>query len=622
MDQVTNGAELRKGFADDVDVRTMQVRASGEADALVLEGYAAVFNTETTIGRFREQMAPGCFDDVMADDVRLLINHDGLPLARTANGTLQMETDDHGLKFRAELPDTQDARDLHKLVTRGDVSQCSFAFYMGDQTVDRSDGELPLHTVTRVKSLLDLSVVTYPAYNSASVVARSEDSPKKEIDTPPKGGNLHTSKHGKMNLNELRGLRAQKSEEHTALLDTIEKEGRDLTEGEVEIATELSEEVQKLDRSIEVKSQQAEMRKRIAATANVSGVASTSEARDIQSVNAAFSLTRAIGSVVNNRHLTGAELEWQVEAQREMRSVPGGEMVGQIGIPNKALNREFQSGAGAGIVGNQFVATDVPGVIEALNAPTVVESLGTTVIRNASGNIQLPRTSTKSTIAAIDINDVSADDGELAGAAGMVVEQLELTPNRIGAYETYAKSLLLQGGAAVDAIIARDLAAQLNAYVDDAAFDAALAGVGSTTGTLLTGELAAAMEAAVLAAGGNLDGSAYALSPTAYQYAKVSERVDAVSSTWDLSTNSFNGYRAVPTPYLVDSTGPTGQVVFGNWAQGLIMAFWGGIDLEVNQFSQMRAQKIELHINRFYDVAVRQAAALTKATLLTSGAYA
>jgi len=102
--------------------------------------------------------------------VRLLINHEGLPLARTKNGTLELSEDEVGLRFDAELPDTTEARDLWTLIQRGDVDQMSFAFRVIRQkwSADRTE-----RTLTEV-SLADgdVSVVTYPAYPTTTVEAR------------------------------------------------------------------------------------------------------------------------------------------------------------------------------------------------------------------------------------------------------------------------------------------------------------------------------------------------------------------------------------------------------------------------------------------------------------------
>ncbi len=103
-------AELRKQFGPEVEIRTSELRAA-EGD-MVVEGYAAVFNDPTDIGPFTEQIDPGAFDNVLEDDVRLLLNHEGAPYARTANGTMELSTDDHGLKYRATIVDTQAGRDL------------------------------------------------------------------------------------------------------------------------------------------------------------------------------------------------------------------------------------------------------------------------------------------------------------------------------------------------------------------------------------------------------------------------------------------------------------------------------------------------------------------------------
>jgi HK97 family phage prohead protease len=74
---------------------------------------------------------PGAFAATLAKkpDVRLLINHDGLPLARTTSGTLKLREDKRGLHFEAELDATDpDVQRILPKVQRGDLSQMSFAF--------------------------------------------------------------------------------------------------------------------------------------------------------------------------------------------------------------------------------------------------------------------------------------------------------------------------------------------------------------------------------------------------------------------------------------------------------------------------------------------------------------
>lgn len=147
-----------------------------------LSGYAAIFNSLTDIGCFQEQIAEGAFDEALADpnlDVVARFDHDGQPLGRTANGTLKLTVDNHGLRYDVTPPDTSLGRDILALVKRGDVSSSSFAFSLrsnGD-TWDYS-GKVPIRTLRNI-NLHDVSPVTTPAYASTSVQARSKNIPIK-----------------------------------------------------------------------------------------------------------------------------------------------------------------------------------------------------------------------------------------------------------------------------------------------------------------------------------------------------------------------------------------------------------------------------------------------------------
>jgi HK97 family phage prohead protease len=121
---------------------------------------------------FIEKIAPGAFTKTLQEtpDVRLLANHEGLPMARTKNGTMRLYEDERGLYFEAELANTQEARDLYTLVERGDVDQMSFAFRVIRQNWSKDRTERTLTEVSLADG--DVSIVTYPAYPATSVEAR------------------------------------------------------------------------------------------------------------------------------------------------------------------------------------------------------------------------------------------------------------------------------------------------------------------------------------------------------------------------------------------------------------------------------------------------------------------
>jgi HK97 family phage prohead protease len=152
-------------------VRDVEARAA-EDGTLRLSGYAAVFNESSVPLPFKETIAPGAFRKTLTEtpDVRLLVNHEGLPLARTKNGTLTLSEDSKGLYFTADLANTSDARDIHELVARGDVDQMSFAFRVIRQKWSEDRSRRVLTEVSLSDG--DVSVVTYPAYPTTNVEAR------------------------------------------------------------------------------------------------------------------------------------------------------------------------------------------------------------------------------------------------------------------------------------------------------------------------------------------------------------------------------------------------------------------------------------------------------------------
>lgn len=167
-----------------------ELRADTQGDDLVLQGYASVFGQESQdLGGFREVVNPGTFARSIrqGDDVKALQNHDpNLVLGRSKNGSLQLKEDARGLFFRCVLPPTQTARDLHALVKRGDVDQCSFGFVTkADDWANKRDasGDMYAQRTLHDVDLLDVSAVTYPAYLGTSVAARSlfPDGPVAEI---------------------------------------------------------------------------------------------------------------------------------------------------------------------------------------------------------------------------------------------------------------------------------------------------------------------------------------------------------------------------------------------------------------------------------------------------------
>lgn len=181
----TSMAELREAIADPTEVRwcvkkadekrfvaftNLEARQDGEGNKLI--GYASVFDSPSEPMPFVEYVRRGAFAKTLNDgaDVRLLIDHEGVPLARTKSGTLMLEEDDRGLRVEASLdPANPDAARVISAMKRGDISQMSFAFrtIKDSWNSDRSVREL------KEVQLYDVSVVTFPAYEETVAEIRS-----------------------------------------------------------------------------------------------------------------------------------------------------------------------------------------------------------------------------------------------------------------------------------------------------------------------------------------------------------------------------------------------------------------------------------------------------------------
>src|SRR5687767_1167570 len=128
------------------------VELRSEVTGNKLVGWAAVFNQVAELPGHLETLTRTAFDKALADpttDVVALFNHDySMLLGRQSSGTLRLSTDDKGLFFEVQLPDTTVGRDVKTLAVRNDLSAGSFGFIPGQDSWSRlKDGrQLRTHT--------------------------------------------------------------------------------------------------------------------------------------------------------------------------------------------------------------------------------------------------------------------------------------------------------------------------------------------------------------------------------------------------------------------------------------------------------------------------------------------
>lgn len=154
-----------------------------EAGQGVIEGRPVVFNERTNLGYFDEIIDRNALANCDMRDVRLCLNHDtSYVYARSRNNnensTMQIGCDDMGMYFRANLDieNSPKAQDYYAAVRRGDMDKMSFMFVIGEDKWEGLETDHPLRTITSIERIVEISAVTFPAYEGTSISARYTES--------------------------------------------------------------------------------------------------------------------------------------------------------------------------------------------------------------------------------------------------------------------------------------------------------------------------------------------------------------------------------------------------------------------------------------------------------------
>lgn len=163
---------------------TFEVRAKQDDRGRYIEGRPIVYGKETVIGEmFREEICAGALDKADLKDVRLLVNHDTskIPLARSRhnnkNSTMQLRVDKEGLWIRAylDVENNAEAKALYSAVERGDITGMSFLFGITKERWEDLKKELPKRFIEEISTVVEVSAVTFPAYEDTEITARNKE---------------------------------------------------------------------------------------------------------------------------------------------------------------------------------------------------------------------------------------------------------------------------------------------------------------------------------------------------------------------------------------------------------------------------------------------------------------
>ena len=184
------------------------VRATEDERGKLIEGRPIVYDSMADLGFCQEIIEAGALDNTDLTDVRFLVNHDisKIPLARSRknneNSTMQLGVDDKGLFIRVylDVENNTEARNLYSAIQRGDITGMSFMFSIEDEVWEGLDTDKPTHRIRAISSVVEVSAVTFPAYEDTEIYARDKSNLERLR------GELENSKHHGKDLERSKNL--------------------------------------------------------------------------------------------------------------------------------------------------------------------------------------------------------------------------------------------------------------------------------------------------------------------------------------------------------------------------------------------------------------------------------
>lgn len=168
------------------EIRNTNHQLTFDEEKRTVEGYALLFNVRSDGLSFEEVIEPGALDGVLEkSNVFALMNHDlnrgVLARSRNGKGSLYLEIDEKGLKYRFEAPKTPLGEELLENIRRGEISESSFSFAVEkDEWEKKSDGTWK-RSIKKIWELYDVSPVYDGAYSKTSVYMRGKEQAENEL---------------------------------------------------------------------------------------------------------------------------------------------------------------------------------------------------------------------------------------------------------------------------------------------------------------------------------------------------------------------------------------------------------------------------------------------------------
>jgi HK97 family phage major capsid protein len=331
-----------------------------------------------------------------------------------------------------------------------------------------------------------------------------------------------------------------------------------------------------------------------------------------------FSVLRAVRSMAEkDPRVAGLEREATAEICKRMGILEAPH--GGFFVPAEVQKRDLTAGvptAGGNLVATELAASSF---IELLRARSVVGMLGGTMLPGLVGNVAIPRQTGSATATWL------ANEAAAAAEADQTIGQVPLSPKNLAAYTEVSRQLMMQSTPAADQLVINDLTRVLALAIDLAALQgsgtggqptgiANTAGIGSVTGTTLG--LPGIIEFQTDVAAGNAltSNSAYVTTPNVAALLMQRQRFASTDTplwTGNVLDGNVMGYRATTSTQVTAAS-----MIFGDFSN-VVIGEWGFLEIALNPYASFAAAITGIRAIQTVDVAIRQAAAFSRAVTIT-----
>jgi len=555
----------------------VEVRSAEDSQKTVVEGYAALFDTETVIGgQFAERVARGAFEKADMSNTVALFNHNwDQPLARMGNG-LTLEVDERGLKYRFELGNQSYAQDLAENIRMGNVSTSSFGFTIKDDEWERRDG-MNLRTINSVDVLYDVSPTTQGAYPTTEVGLRSMEAALSDLEAVEEAEEEQVEEV----VNEVEEV-AETAPEPVleTVLETPDGVGADILGKNAVIAQE------QINNGA-VRTEQTAMNTNNNAPAVVQSLGDT-ESRAAQK----FSFGKMVKEAAQGR-LTGLEAEMNQEARNEFNNAKVN-VSGGISIPSFVINRTALATDGTNANATAFggvIGTSDLGIIKDFQPNDLASQMGIRNLAELTGDVVFQIESTQPTVG-------TPEEAAAQTVANGGFSSVSMTPKRYAAHTQVTDQMLAQSADDMGSF----LAAQIRKAMD-VKFNVDVIGAidGAYTPTSYVAATANPLdiESQLLAADVDLSDVVALCGTTAYRAFRALSHDAGSGSMFSMdpqSRRNVMGYNA-----YIASQVTVGDAHFFDKNQ-LVTGTWGGLNLIIDPYTDADKGVTRIIANSYRDV--------------------